>query len=135
RDHVKALHCGMEVVENRHADVAKIDGKGRIADEFLQGACVIGPEISSWRSADLAKVNGTSSFGGKELAGGPGANVIGGPLISLAWLANRLLSFGKQLRAGDTMLTGSTHPPVFLPGPGAAVATWQGLGETRATFA
>lgn len=135
REVVGALHCGMEVVENRHADLSKLDGKGRICDEFLQGACVIGPEIGNWRSIDLAKVNGTSSFAGKELACGPGANVMGGPLTSLAWLANRLLSFGKQLRAGDTVLTGSTHAPQMLSGPGRALATWEGLGSTEANFA
>ena len=41
-------------------------------------------------------------------------------LISLAWLANKLLEHGKHLKAGDVILTGSVHPPVFLPGPGTA---------------
>ncbi len=133
-DFVGALHCGMEVVENRHADLARVDGKGRVCDEFLQGACIVGPEIANWRTVDLAAVRGASSFEGKELAGGPGANVMGGPLTSLAWLANRLNSFGKQLRAGDIVLTGSTHPPQMLAGAGTAVATWEGLGSTTATF-
>jgi 2-oxo-hept-3-ene-1,7-dioate hydratase len=135
RDYVANLHCGMEIVENRFADLAKVDGKGRVADDVLQGACVIGPEIKNWREVDLAKPVGRCAFEGKELAGGPGANVMGGPLVSLAWLANRLIHFGKQLKAGDTILTGSTHPPQFLNGPGRAVAIWEGLGETVATFA
>jgi 2-keto-4-pentenoate hydratase len=135
KDHVKTLHCGMEIVENRFADLTKVDGKGRVAEGVLQGACVIGPEIKNWREVDLAKPIGKCSFEGKELAGGPGANVMGGPLISLAWLANRLIFFGKQLKAGDTILTGSTHVPQFLNGPGLAVATWEGLGATEARFA
>jgi len=134
REVIGSLHCGMEVVENRHADLGKLDGKGRVCDEFLQGACVVGPEIANWREVDLAKVKGASSFEGKELAGGPGANVMGGPLVSLAWLANRLISFGKHLRAGDTILTGSTHAPQMLSGPGLATATWEGLGTTEARF-
>jgi len=135
RDYVKALHCGMEIVENRFADLAKVDGKGRVADDVLQGACVIGPEIKGWREVDLAKPIGRCLFEGKELAGGPGANVMGGPLVSLAWLANRLIHFGKVLKAGDTILTGSTHPPQFLPGPGLAVAEWVGIGKSEARFA
>ena len=59
---------------------------------------------------------------------------MGGPLIALAWLANRLNQFGKQLNAGDVILTGSTHPPYMLPGAGSVTAIWQGLGETKATF-
>ena len=134
REVVGTLHCGMEVVENRFADLGKVDGKGRICDEFLQAACVVGPEIAEWRAVDLAKAVGNCSFEDKHLAGGPGANVMGGPLASLAWLANRLLALGQRLRAGEVVLTGSTHPPQMLAGPGVAVARWEGLGETRARF-
>ena len=125
---------GMEVVENRFADVSKADGKARIADEFLQGACIVGPEIADWQSLDLAAIHGRSSHDGKELAAGPGSNVMGHPLTSLAWLANQLLAKGKTLRAGDVILTGSTHPPQFLAGPGAAVSEFVGIGETRVRF-
>lgn len=135
KDCVGAVYCGMEVVENRYADVSKIDGKGRLTDDFLQAACVIGPEIKDWRSVDFANLQGRSSHEGKELAAGPGANVMGGAMISLAWLANRLLGLGRQLRAGDIVLTGSVHPPQFLPGPGKAESTFDGYGTTTVTFA
>jgi 2-keto-4-pentenoate hydratase len=131
---VSSLHCGMEIVENRHADLGKVTGKGRIVDEFLQYACVVGPEIGNWQGVDLGKVDGSCALDGNKVAGGPGTNVMGGPLIALAWLANRLNQFGKQLNAGDVILTGSTHPPYMLPGAGTVTATWQGLGETKATF-
>lgn len=131
---IDALFCGMEVVENRFADIAKADGKCRIADEFLQAACIVGPPIADWQSLDLAAIQGRSLHDGKELASGPGANVMGHPLASLAWLANQLIAHGKTLRAGDVVLTGSTHPPQFLAGPGVAVAEFVGIGETRVTF-
>ncbi len=131
---IGALYCGMEVVDNRFADVSKADGKSRIADEFLQGACIVGPEIANWPSLDLAALHGRSLHDGKELAAGPGANVMGHPLTSLAWLANQLLAHGKTLRAGDLVLTGSTHAPQFLAGPGLAVSEFVGTGETRVTF-
>ncbi|HJQ60415.1 MAG TPA: fumarylacetoacetate hydrolase family protein [Vineibacter sp.] len=131
---IGALHCGMEVVDNRFADLAKADGKCRIADEFLQGACIVGPAIADWSSIDLATIHGRSSHEGKELAAGTGANVMGGPLISLAWLANQLLKHGKTLRAGDVVLTGSTHPPQILGGPGESVSEFVGIGATRVTF-
>jgi 2-keto-4-pentenoate hydratase len=131
---VGALFCGMEVVENRFADVAKADGKCRIADEFLQGACVVGPEIAGWQSIDLAAVRGRALHEGKELASGTGANVMGHPLASLAWLANQLIAHGKALKAGDLVLTGSTHVPQFLSGPGVAVTEFVGIGETKVTF-
>ena len=36
---VASFHCGAEVVENRYADVTKVSGPGRIADDVLQAAC------------------------------------------------------------------------------------------------
>lgn len=134
RPYVANLYCGMEVVENRYGnDVAKLGGPGRIADDVLQAACIVGTEIKDWQKLDLAEVQGRSEFEGKEIGAGPGANVMGGALISLAWLANKLISYGKHLRAGDTVLTGSVHPPVFLPGPGKAKAEFVGLGSAEIT--
>ena len=58
----------------------------------------------------------------------------GGAMISLAWLANKLIEHGKSLRAGDVILTGSVHPPVFLPGPGTARTEFVGLGGSEITI-
>jgi len=59
---------------------------------------------------------------------------MGGALISLAWLANKLIAYGKYLQAGDVILTGSVHPPVFLPGPGVAKTEFVGFGGTEITI-
>jgi 2-keto-4-pentenoate hydratase len=131
--YVVNLYCGMEVVDNRYADIAKVSGPGRIADDVLQAACVIGSEIKDWQTLDFAKVQGHSDYEGSQLAGGPGANVMGGAMISLAWLANKLIEHGKHLKEGDAILTGSVHPPQFLPGPGRASAEFVGLGSTDIT--
>jgi 2-keto-4-pentenoate hydratase len=130
---VGSLHCGMEVVENRYGDVAKLGGPGRIADDVLQAACIVGTEIKDWQKLDFANVKGRSEHEGKELGAGPGSNVMGGALISLAWLANRLIANGKHLKAGDVILTGSVHPPQFLAGPGKARSEFVGLGSAEIT--
>jgi 2-keto-4-pentenoate hydratase len=59
---------------------------------------------------------------------------MGGALISLAWLANTLNRHGTQLKAGDLILTGSVHPPAFLPGTGVARTEFEGLGGTEITI-
>ena len=130
---VANLYCGMELVENRYPDVTKLNGPGRIADDVLQAACVIGTEIKDWQKLDFANLKGHSELDGKELASGIGSNVMGGAMIALAWLANTLISHGKQLKAGDIILTGSVHPPAFLPGPGVAKTEFAGLGSTQIT--
>lgn len=130
---VANLYCGMEVVENRYGDVSKLGGPGRITDDVLQAACIVGTEIKDWQKLDFATVQGRSEHEGKELAAGPGANVMGGAMISLAWLANKLIANGKHLKAGDVILTGSVHPPQFLPGPGIAKTEFTGLGGAEIT--
>lgn len=131
---VANLYCGAEVVENRYADVTKVNGPGRIADDVLQAACIVGSEIEDWQGLDFANLRGRSLFDGKEIGGGPGSNVMGGALISLAWLANKLIEHGQCLKAGEVVLTGSVHPPVFLPGPGKASTEFVGLGGSEITL-
>jgi len=130
---IGGFFCGAEVVDNRYADVTKVSGPGRIADDVLQAACIIGTEVKDWQKVDFASLKGRSEFEGKEIGAGPGTNVMGSALISLAWLANKLIEHGKSLKAGDVILTGSVHPPVFLPGPGLAKTEFVGLGGTEIT--
>jgi 2-keto-4-pentenoate hydratase len=133
RSFVANLYCGMELVENRYPDVSKLNGPGRIADDVLQAACVTGTEIKDWQKLDFPNLKGRSELDGKEIGTGLGSAVMGGAMISLAWLANTLISHGKHLQAGDLVLTGSVHPPAFLPGPGVAKTEFIGLGETSIT--
>jgi hypothetical protein len=114
RAHVGALYCGMELVDNRYLDVTKMNGPARIADNVLQAALVVGTEIKDWQKLDFANLQGRSTLDGKELAAGPGSAVMGGALISLAWLANA--DRARQApQGGRLVLTGSVHPPAFLP--------------------
>jgi 2-oxo-3-hexenedioate decarboxylase/2-keto-4-pentenoate hydratase len=132
--HVANLYCGMELVDNRYADVTKMSGPARIADDVLQAACVIGTEIKDWKKLDFAGLKGRSLLDGTEIAKGPGSAVMGGAMISLAWLANKLISLGQHLKAGDVVLTGSVHPPAFLGGKGMARTEFEGLGGTEITI-
>lgn len=135
RDHIGQVFCGMELVDNRYVDVTKMSGPARIADNVLQAALVIGTEVKDWQKLDFAALKGRSLLDGKELASGPGSAVMGAMPISLAWLANKLNEGGwGGLKTGDLVLTGSVHPPAFLPGPGVARTEFEGLGGTEITI-
>jgi len=73
RTHVGALHCGMELVDNRYLDVTRMGGPARIADNVLQAALVVGTEIEDWQKLDFANLKGRSTLDGKELASGSAA--------------------------------------------------------------
>ena len=129
RAHIGNIYCGMELVDNRYADVTKMGGPARIADNVLQAALVVGTEIKDWQKLDFAHLKGRSTLDGKELANGTGSAV-----ISLAWLANALNKHGRHLKTGDLVLTGSVHPPAFLPGTGVARTEFETLGATEITI-
>ena len=134
RTHIAQVWCGMELVDNRYVDVTKMSGPARIADNVLQAALVTGTEIKDWQKLDFPNLRGRSLLDGKELASGPGSAVMGAMPISLAWLANKLNEHGKMLKAGDLVLTGSVHPPAFLPGTGVARTEFARLGGTEVTI-
>jgi len=131
---VGAVMPAIEVVDNRYADFAAMMGPARIADDFLQAACVLGREITDFRSIDFAMITGRSIHNGRELASGPGTAVMGNPIAALAWLANKLISLGLNLKGGDIVMTGSVHAPQFLDGPGEVEVGFDELGMVKASF-
>jgi 2-keto-4-pentenoate hydratase len=64
---------------------------------------------------------------------GKGANVLGHPLNSLAWLANETAAAGG-LRAGEIVTTGSAIPPQPVGPSASATATFAGLGAVTVSF-
>ena len=46
----------------------------------------------------------------KRLASGRGEIALGNPLNALAWIANKLPKYGKQLKAGEIVTTGVCMP-------------------------
>lgn len=131
---VGAVIPAIEVVDNRYADLAGMMGPARIADDFLQHACVLGKEITDHRSIDFTMITGRSIHNGKEIASGPGTAVMGNPMAALAWLANKLISLGTNLKSGDIVMTGSVHAPQFLSGGGEVEVGFDEMGMVKASF-
>ncbi|MEI6203401.1 MAG: hypothetical protein WCP68_15735, partial [Enhydrobacter sp.] len=55
RAYISNLYCGMELVDNRYADVTKMGGPARVADNVLQAALVTGTEIKDWQKRAMAR--------------------------------------------------------------------------------
>jgi 2-keto-4-pentenoate hydratase len=92
-----------------------------VANNAMQAGVVLPVEeppctdISEWSDQLI-----TVTRNGAALGTACGAVAAGGPLASVAWLAGRLASFGKFLRAGQIVLTGSPLP-LFRVRPGDRV--------------
>ena len=78
-----------------------------VASNGIHAALVIGTEQTLPSELDF-EMEGVGLFKNGELvASGIGAEILGGPLKSLRWLANHLIRHGEHLRAGQIVIPGS----------------------------
>jgi 2-keto-4-pentenoate hydratase len=111
RRHVDAVCAGVEIVDDRNADYAKLDVRGLVADNSWNEGMVLSHWVNPW--PDLPAVKGTVSVGGQVIDHGFGRDVLGDPLVVVAWLASHLAARGERLRAGQIVMTGSLVPTRF----------------------
>jgi 2-keto-4-pentenoate hydratase len=105
-----------------------------IASNTIHACLVVGNEKKRLNTLDL-EMEGAGVFIGDELvASGIGAETMGGPLKSLAWLAERLLLRREYLKAGDLVIPGS--PVRLIPVEKGTVvkARFTHLGDAQAVF-
>jgi 2-keto-4-pentenoate hydratase len=61
--------------------------------------------------------------------------VLGNPLNSIQWLAGKLVEYGRSLRPGDIVMTGSFVRQFPLHPGDAAVAEFSGFGRVEVGIA
>ena len=99
---------GLEIGDSRIADW-RIQLVDTVADNASSGRLVLGGKLTEVTDLDLSVVGMVISRNGELLHTGAGAAVLGNPARCVAWLANKLASFGGVLRAGDVVLSGALH--------------------------
>lgn len=126
-------HPALEIVEKR----GDLSGQLALAlaDNAEQKAFVLGPPVTLTADLDLSAIGVRVTINGAEVATGRGDAVLGHPLRSVAWLAGKLAAYGRGLRAGDHVMTGS-FTRQFLVERGDRVRTeFERLGTVEAAFA
>ena len=136
-DAIEWLAASFELVDGREGAVVEgVDPSLRaIVVNISNGGAVLGERVRDWQGLDLVASSGRMLVNGEVVGQGVGADVLGHPVEPVAWLANSLVARGKNLAAGDTILTGSYAPPYLLNAGDAAVAEIEGLGEAQFTVA
>jgi 2-keto-4-pentenoate hydratase len=102
----QALAVAVEVIDSRIADW-RIELGDTIADNASYGGLAMGPWSTRLLAADLTTVGMRIQGDGVTLVEGVGAASMGHPARAVAWLANKLGSFGLSLNPGDIVLSGS----------------------------
>jgi 2-keto-4-pentenoate hydratase len=115
---IDTLHPAIEVPDSRYTDFVRVGAPQLIADTACASWFVLGEAATAgWRARNLIGHPVSSYRNGSLAATGSGANVLGDPLIALAWLVNELSTFGNGLRAGQFVTTGTCVVPVpIAPG-------------------
>lgn len=105
-----------------------------IGDNVFQARYVLGGRLVPVAGLDLAAIEVVLTRNGAEAARAKGANVLGSPANSLAWMANRLAEHGLTIKAGDIILAGSLTPLVPCAPGDRLEAAFDHLGTISVSF-
>ncbi|WP_107050118.1 2-keto-4-pentenoate hydratase [Streptomyces bicolor] len=113
RSAVGEVFLAFEVLDTVFADwnITLVDS---IADNAACAGVITGSPVPFDPVWDLAAEQIRAEADGKVVATGEGRDILGNPLLALAWLTHRLPVLGTPLRAGDIVLAGSVHASLPL---------------------
>jgi 2-keto-4-pentenoate hydratase len=130
---VDVIYPSFEIIETR-GDLVKQMALA-LADNGQQRSVVVGAPVHPAPTMALDQVAALVQLNGQEVATGLGSAVLGNPLNSIKWLAGKLGQYGRRLRPGDIIMTGS-FVRQFPLGPGdVAIAEFSGIGRVEVSVA
>lgn len=112
-DALEGLHAGSEIASSPLASLNDIGPIAVVCDHGNNAGAVVGPLIAGWRNTPAEQLTSRMLIDGQVAGAGTAANVTGGPVAALVFLAENLRQRGRHLRKGDVVLTGMTtgiHP-------------------------
>ena len=130
---IDVIHPSFEIIETR-GDLAKQISLG-LADNGQQRSVVIGAPVRLLPTLALDLVSARVQLNGQEVATGLGSAVLGNPLNSVTWLTKKLGQYGRRLRPGDIIMTGSFVRQFPLAPGDLAVAEFSGIGRVEVKIA
>ncbi len=123
----------IELIDSRIADW-KIGLVDTIADNASSCGVILGKERVKPDELDVKAIQATLDINGTRVAEGSSGAVLGDPTIAVAWLANKVASFGVRLQAGHVVLPGSCTRAYDVKPGDDVLATFAGLGSVRLKF-
>ena len=100
---IDVVYPSLEIIETRGPFTEQI--ALALADNAQQKTVILG--APSPLPADLTAIEARVSINGEAVATGTGDAVLGNPLNSIVWLAGKLGAYGRTLKAGEIVMTGS----------------------------
>jgi 2-keto-4-pentenoate hydratase len=130
RDAIDVVYPSLEIIETRGPFTEQI--ALALADNAQQKTVILGSAAAL--PANLTAIEARVTINGKLVATGTGDAVLGNPLNSVVWLAAKLGAYGRTLKAGEIIMTGS-FTRQFPMAPGDKIETeFSGLGMVRTSL-
>jgi 2-keto-4-pentenoate hydratase len=130
---VDVIHPSFEIIETRGDPVNQMELV--VADNGQQRSVVIGAPVPLKPKVDLTEVVARLQLNGRDVATGLGSAVLDNPLNSIQWLAGKIAEYGRSLRPGDIVMTGSFVRQFPLHPGDTAVAEFSGFGRVEVGIA
>ena len=105
-----------------------------IADNASSAGFVLGPERVKPGDLDLRGIEARLTRNGEQVAAGRSDAVLGNPVTAVAWLADKVASFGVTLEAGHVILPGSVHRAIDVRPGDDFVAEFTDFGSVHLSF-
>jgi 2-keto-4-pentenoate hydratase len=121
---IDIVYPSLEIIETRGPFTEQI--ALALADNAQQKTVILG--AGSALPADPKAIEARVVVNGQQVAIGTGDAVLGNPLNSIVWLAGKLGAYGRALKAGEIVMTGS-FTRQFPIAPGDKIETiFSGIG-------
>ena len=109
---VAAVYPAFELIDDRNADYSTVDLISATADNSWNGSNILGNRQRNFKHLDFDNNLVTKSVNKKKEKSITGA-ALENPFNSVLWIANSISKFGKELRKGQIIMTGSTFATYF----------------------
>jgi len=123
----------IEIVDSRIKDW-KITLRDTVADNGSAARFVLGGRMRPVDAVDMRLTGMTLEKNGNLLTSGTTAEVWGNPAASVAWLANKLSSFGIELPEGSIVLAGAVTAMATVAPGDCITVSFHGMGSVTAVF-
>jgi 2-keto-4-pentenoate hydratase len=124
----------IEIIDSRIIDW-KIKLPDTIADNASSARLVLGGVATTVPMLDLRTLGAVVRKNGEIVATGASGAVLGNPATAVAWLANKVHSFGVTLDAGHVILPGSCTRAIDVKAGDSIRADFDVIGSVNVNFA
>jgi 2-keto-4-pentenoate hydratase len=123
----------IEMPDTRYEDHRSAGGPQLVADAACAGRFAFGAPVDDYDPESLPSHAVTLTSERNGVVEGTGAKVLGDPVEAVRWLANELALHGRDLAAGEVVITGAAAA-MRDPGSGWLVADFGRLGTVELTL-